>query len=216
MANHLFRGPYRPLVLESFFFIGLRDSNLSIGFSNYEAEDLEAVALETSDNIPSQIWYFETFKILSPATFHGKRILDAGDYTIELCNNNYYLKVLAASGDLSSTSTATQGTKFTVAYADDTTPNFTLSFTDSYGTSYFVVTTDHLETIDTKKKATKWVILLLEHEDGGDAYHICDASSEDPRKAISSRQITNGRKSNFAIDPLAEQEVMQMWRFHDA
>jgi len=198
-----------------FFFIGLRDSNLSIGFSNYEAQDSEAVALETSDNIPSQTWFFETFKLLAPATFHGKRVLDAGNYTIELCHNNYYLYVLT-SEDLSSTSGRAQGTKFTVTYADDTTPNFTLSYVDSYGTSYLVATTDHLETTDAKKKATEWVILLLEHNDGGDAYHICDASSGDPRNAISSRQITNRSKSYFALDPLAEQEVMQMWRFHDA
>ena len=61
-------------------------------------------------NIPSQIWFFETFKQLAPAVFHGKRVIDAGIYTIELCDINYYLMVLP-SEDLSAASTRPQGTK---------------------------------------------------------------------------------------------------------
>lgn len=195
------------------FFIGLPDVHLSVGFANYEAEDSSVVALESSDNIPSQIWFFETFKQLSPAIFHEKRFLEPGKYKIELLHDNHYLTV-DSSDNLSSASTRGSAAEFIIAYADDTVPHFTIYHSDSDGKLFIYGDQDRIKTSEDRK--TQWVVLPLEHEDGATAYHICDAVSADPRTAISSRIITDRKKLFFALDPLAEQEVMQLFRFHEA
>ncbi|KDR73987.1 hypothetical protein GALMADRAFT_250718 [Galerina marginata CBS 339.88] len=198
------------------FFIGPPNTELSIGFSSYQAENLEVVNLKTSDNIPSQIWFFETFKQIGAAVFHGKRLLAPGNYILEICQDNTFVKVLNTD-DMAIASTQANGTKFTVIYADNDTPNFILSYTDaSSATAYLTAAEERVETTALKKQATEWVLLPLQHKDEGIAYHICDASSSDPRKAISARMVLDRTRSFFALDPLAEQEVLQMWRFIDA
>jgi hypothetical protein len=44
-------------------------------------------------NIPSQIWFFELYKTLMPAKFHAKQLLRAGNYVLQLADDNDYLTV---------------------------------------------------------------------------------------------------------------------------
>ena len=44
-------------------------------------------------NIPSQIWFFETFEPLAPAMFHTTRQLVSGNYILENCHSQQYLSI---------------------------------------------------------------------------------------------------------------------------
>ncbi|KAF4620837.1 hypothetical protein D9613_001238 [Agrocybe pediades] len=197
------------------FFIGVQDAGVSLGFADYEVHDSEQVQLKTSDNVPSQIWFFETVRKLAPAVYHNTRVIPAGWYFIELQETNYYLTV-SDTGDLSDVRTRGAAVKFNISYADEKGPKFTISYLSKDSVkSYITVSKEHLETTEGSKQATEWIVIPLEHHDGGTAYHLVDASSSDPRMAMSSRMITDRRRSYYAFDPLAEQEVMQMFRFFE-
>lgn len=112
--------------------------------------------------------------------------------------------------------------QFTITYADRQSPSFTISHTDPNGKLYVYGDRDCIETSEDRQ--TKWVLLPLEHDDGGIAYQyvtnhnihaqtfwemsiltsICHSTTADPRKAISSRLITNRRKVyvSFRILPV--------------
>ncbi|KAF9536213.1 hypothetical protein CPC08DRAFT_54943, partial [Agrocybe pediades] len=201
-----------------FFFISVRDAGVSLGFADYEAHDSEQVQLKKSDNVISQIWFFETFEILAPAVYHSSRVISAGWYYIELQESNFFMTVNDTE-DLADVRTrGGRTTKFNIIYADENVPSFIISYTSADTdaiTSYITISRDHLETTEGRKHATEWIAIPLDHPDGGTAYHIVDAHSHDPRRAISSRMITDRRRSFFAVDPLAEQEVMQMFRFYE-
>lgn len=198
------------------FFIGLTDVSptLSIGFSNYQPEALSTVSLKTSGNIPSQIWFFENALKPTSATFHAERILDpTASYTIEIAYNNKFLSVDATTKNLTQSPAAT-ATQFTIIYDDAQTPAFIISYLVGSKRSYLSTDSDSVRVTTKKSKATEWVFLPLDDEAPDEVCHICEVDSDDPRRAMSSRMFDDGGTQFFALDPLAEQEVMQMWKFH--
>ncbi|KAF9555612.1 hypothetical protein CPC08DRAFT_711903 [Agrocybe pediades] len=196
------------------FFIGVRDAGVSFGFADYEAHESEQVQLKTSDNVLSQIWLFETFKRLDAAVYHNNRVIAPGWYFIEIQEMNTFISV-TAEDELQAALSRDTATKFSISYPDENDPKFTISYVMDGVKSYITVTKDHLETTGERKHATEWIAIPPEHNDGGTVYRIVDANSHGPRKAMSSRMITDRKRSFFAVDPLAEQEVMQMFRFFE-
>ncbi|KAF4618733.1 hypothetical protein D9613_010161 [Agrocybe pediades] len=198
-----------------FFFVGVPTATLSMGFADYDAQESKQVALTASDNAASQIWLFETMKPLAEATFSHLRLLTPGAYVIELSQSNSYLAI-TDTDDLADVSARSQATRFQVIYKDEHTAKFTLSYRDSDGgRSYIIASASNggrLETTDAQVDPTEWAALRL--EPGDDVYHIVRADVQDPQRSISSRRIASKGKSYFAIDPLARDEVSQMFRLH--
>lgn len=187
------------------FFIGLSAPMLSIGFSDYEAENLSEVALEPSDNIPSQIWFFENAQPLGQDKVHARRELDPGEYTIECCHDNRYLY---DSQGLTS-DTADRASKFTLAYLNDTSPVFTLRVTT--GKKLYVTNTSgYIELRSSSNDDNKQWVLLPQKSESKLVYYICQISQGHPLKVISSRLIDD---QYFALDEISVGQAMQMWNF---
>ncbi|KAF4621486.1 hypothetical protein D9613_001241 [Agrocybe pediades] len=163
--------------------ISVRDAGVSLGFADYEAHDSEQVQLKKSDNVISQIWFFETFEILAPAVYHSSRVISAGWYYIELQESNFFMTVNDTE-DLADVRTRggrttksyyllTSAGQFNIIYADENVPSFIISYTSADTdaiTSYITISRDHLETTEGRKHATEWIAIPLDHPDGGTAY----------------------------------------------
>jgi hypothetical protein len=189
------------------FFIRLPDQPLSLGFSDYEAEELSEVVLEPSDNIPSQIWFFETDQPLSQDNVYARCELDAGNYTIQSCHDSSYMAVERHALTIDSSENAAT---FALKYCSGG-PNFTLRYDQNK--KDVVNASGYVDLRSSAKDDDKQWVLLPQKTESATVYYICQPALGYPLKVISSRKLD---EEYLALDEFAEGEVMQMWNFISA
>ncbi|KAF9568701.1 hypothetical protein CPC08DRAFT_757378 [Agrocybe pediades] len=162
----------------------------------------------------------------NPNSGEQVRVLLANSvYNLESVDEDSFFYV-TPNDDLDSTRTRLHGAKFKVDYVDggSTAKKFVLSYKSSDGSQSYIVVNGHgdrLETSDDKNYAAQWALVAAPskyREPGGtNAYYILHANSEEGSvTAISSRRITDRRRTFFAVDPFKGDEISQMFRFYPA
>ncbi|KAF8635085.1 hypothetical protein AX17_004034 [Amanita inopinata Kibby_2008] len=200
------------------FFIGLPQENgsLSIGFSDYEAEEYDEVALVSTDGIPSQLWYFETAKHVGRDQIHAQHLLPDGKYVIRSSQTNQYMLAKRdVSGRLSGTDTSGDATVFTLRHKVDAPHIFTLHWQRDSDTKEYVI--NEAGKIRVSDEAgplsdeAQWIVLPHKSSGVRVVYYVCHPAREHPVQAISARQV--GREKEFVLEHMVKGHTMHQWDF---
>jgi hypothetical protein len=208
--------------LSSAFLVTLPQSKLSLGFSNYLVDSDEDVCLEPSDDIPSQLWFFEKYFPFGSEKVHAKRIPDIpdGKYLIQNCHDStVYMTYLGTAPVRITSGLSTGKAKFSLKYKDANSATFTLTYDEVSSDTPPVTTYNKVADVggylNIGETATSWVFLQEQANDPG--YYICRPDSGYPRRVISNRLFTAVNKNKyFAIDNMVKGDTTQMWKLVSA
>jgi len=198
------------------FLIGISRPNptLSIGFSDYEAEEYDEVALVDSDAIPSQLWFFERAKPIGSDQIHAQPFPE-GTYIIRNSQSNKFMYMKNDGSRKLGTREHTPATPVTsfILRRVETAPHlFTLEMRDGATTRFVVDSSGIVElraSVDRSNGSAQWIVLPHKSRTRT-VYYICRPAAEHPVQAISGREIEDGE---VPLEEMVKGNTLHQWDF---
>lgn len=205
----------------------IEPNELSIGFSDYEADEDDDVALVKSDRIPSQLWYFEKAAPIGKDQIHAKRVLEAGKYKIRSSLGSTYMSIVVPpmGPEKLARSDFNNATLFTLEYlgTDSENPIFTLSSNEKRIVGNIQDIDKGLAQLQEvvsgePSKDAQWIVLRHRTDAVVPVFYICHPASAHPVKAISAREPGEGRHNElrstpFPLEDMVKGLTLHQWEF---
>ncbi|KAF8635086.1 hypothetical protein AX17_004035 [Amanita inopinata Kibby_2008] len=197
----------------------------SMGFSDYEAEEFDEVALVKSDRTPSQLWYFEKAEKPGVDQIHAQRSLTQGLYTIRSSLTSQFITTRPDDKEklerIEKITKDTPGeTSFDLKYISDSSPIFNLKIAGRYvvdGGDGFVKLQ---ATVPANSLIGQWIVLPHRNPGKPGVYYICHPGAKHPVKAISARRsVTTGNipdrpeTTQYVLEDMVKGNTAHQWEF---